>query len=135
MSELKLDALTENLDKAIAFVDEHLEEMGCDMRTQISIDVAVEEIFVNVAHYAYTPNVGDVKLIVESEDEKTIGITFIDSGIPFDPLAKPDPDVTLTLEERQVGGLGIFMVKKSMDKVTYERKDDKNILKIIKSFK
>ena len=131
--ELTLEAKDENLDKALAFVDGHLETLGCSMKTQMQIDVAVEELFVNVAHYAYTPNTGTVTLRFEKKtDPLAAEITLIDSGIPYDPLAKKDPDVTLSAEERQIGGLGIYMVKKSMDDVRYQYTDGKNVLTIRK---
>ncbi len=131
--ELKLDATVENLDQVLAFVDETLEAMECPPKTQMQIDVAVEELFVNVAHYAYTPNVGPISIRVESlQDPKRISITFLDKGVPYNPLAKPDPDVTLSAEERQIGGLGIYMVKKSMDDMTYVYRNGYNILNITK---
>ena len=100
---------------------------------QMQIDVAVEEIFVNIASYAYGPETGQAEIRFRSEAETgTAEITFIDRGAPFDPLAKPDPDVTLPAEERQIGGLGIFMVKKSMDDVRYEYREAQNILTIRK---
>lgn len=133
MSELTLEAKTENLDKVLSFVDEHLEEQECPMKTQMQIDIAVEELFVNIAHYAYSPEVGPVTIRVEVQKEPlAVTITFIDHGIPYDPLAKEDPDITLSAEERQIGGLGIFMVKKSMDDIAYEYKDGQNILYIKK---
>ncbi len=134
MKELKIEARKENLDSVIQFVDEILEEAGCQMKVQFQIDVAVEEIFVNIANYAYTPNIGGADISVDIVGEKkTIIITFKDSGVPYNPLLKPDPDVTLSVEDRQVGGLGIFMVKKSMDDMSYEYKDGKNILTIKKN--
>lgn len=133
MKELKIDARTENLNQVMAFVDESLEEAGCSMKVQIQIDVAVEEIFVNIAQYAYAPETGDAVIQLEIEKESgTVVIAFIDHGIPFNPLAVKDPDVTLPLSDRKIGGLGIFMVKKSMDDVTYEYVDKKNILTIKK---
>lgn len=133
MSELTLEAKTENLDKVLSFVDEHLEEQECPMKTQMQIDIAVEELFVNIAHYAYNPEVGPVTIRVEVQKEPlAVTITFIDHGVPYDPLAKEDPDITLSAEERQIGGLGIFMVKKSMDDIAYEYKDGQNILYIKK---
>ncbi len=134
MSELRIDALKENLEKVIQFVDEILESEGCTMKIQFQIDVAVEEIFVNIANYAYAPNVGEAVISIDvSGDPKVASITFMDSGIPYDPLKKPDPDVTLSIEDRAIGGLGIFMVKKSMDHMIYEYKDGKNILTIKKN--
>ncbi len=134
MKELKIDALVENLDQVLAFVDAELEAMECSMKTQMQIDVAVEELFVNIASYAYAPETGDAIIGVESfQDPRRVEITFIDEGIEYDPLKKEDPDVTLAAEERQIGGLGIYMVKKSMDNMEYKRQDGKNILKITKN--
>ena len=131
MKELIIDALTENLDAVIAFVTEQLEAVACSMKAQMQIEVAVEELFVNIAHYAYAPNTGSATIRTEITAD-TAEITFIDSGVPYDPLAKPDPDVTLSAKERQIGGLGIYMVKKSMDDMRYEYRDGKNILTIVK---
>ena len=133
MSELNIDAKTENLDKVLAFVDQHLEERGCAVQVQMQIDVAVEELFVNIAQYAYAPGIGVATIRVElQEDPLVVVITFIDNGIPYNPLAKEDPDITLSAEERPIGGLGIYMVKKSMDDMSYEYKDGQNILRIKK---
>jgi anti-sigma regulatory factor (Ser/Thr protein kinase) len=133
MKERTFPATTEALNDAMAFVDETLEAAGCSMKVQMQIDIAVEEIFVNIAHYAYTPATGDALVRVElQENPKAVAITFEDRGVPYDPLAKADPDVTLAAEERQIGGLGIFMVKKSMDEVKYRHEDGKNILTLVK---
>lgn len=131
MKELIIDALTENLDAVIAFVTEQLEAVACSMKAQMQIEVAVEELFVNIAHYAYAPGIGTATIQTEITAD-TAEITFIDSGVQYDPLAKPDPDVSLPASERQIGGLGIFMVKKSMDDMRYEYRDRKNILTIVK---
>ncbi len=105
------------------------------MKIQFQIDVAVEELFVNIAHYAYTPETGTATIRVKiEEDPLSASITFIDSGIPYNPLEKEDPDVTLSAEERGIGGLGIYMVKKSMDDMIYEYTDGQNILTIKKNF-
>ncbi|MCR4590237.1 MAG: ATP-binding protein [Lachnospiraceae bacterium] len=134
MSELKVRALTEKLSEVLVFIDGMLEENDCPVKTQFQIDVAVEEIFVNIANYAYNEEGGDAEIEASvSGDPKVIKITFKDSGMPYDPLKKEDPDVTLGIEDRQIGGLGIFMVKKSMDNVEYEHKDGKNILTIYKT--
>lgn len=133
MAEMTIRARVDQLEKVLAFVDAELERMDCPMRTQLQIDVAVEEAYVNIAHYAYTPGEGDATLRVEpAEEPGAVEITLEDRGVPYDPLAKPDPDVTLPAEERQIGGLGIYMVKKSMDRMTYEYRDGKNILKLMK---
>ncbi|MCR5330223.1 MAG: ATP-binding protein [Lachnospiraceae bacterium] len=131
--ELTTEAKTDNLEQVIDFINTQLEEAGCSMKAQMQIEVAVEELFVNVAHYAYAPNTGNVTIdIVIDKDPVTARITFTDSGIPYDPLAKEDPDVTLSAEERTIGGLGIYMVKKSMDEMHYEYRDGHNVLTICK---
>ncbi|MCR5203779.1 MAG: ATP-binding protein [Lachnospiraceae bacterium] len=134
MKNLTIEALTDNLQAVLDFVDTELEGADCPMKTQMQIDVAVEELFVNVAHYAYTPATGQARIDIEiTEDPKKVMITITDSGIPFDPTAKPDPDVTLSAQERQIGGLGIYMVKKSMDSMDYRYEDGKNIVSITKT--
>ena len=136
MRELTIDAKVELLDQVLAFLDETLEALDCPMKAQMQLDVAVEELFVNIASYAYAPGTGAATLRIEEEtDPLAVEITFIDSGTPYNPLMKPDPDVTLSAEERQIGGLGIYMVKKSMDGMTYEYRDGQNILKIRKLLK
>ena len=134
MDKLTVEAKTENLEEGLGFVDRHLEAMDCSPKVSVQIDVAVEELFVNIAHYAYSPGTGSATIGVEIlKDPAAIAITFTDRGKPFDPLAKEDPDITLSAEERQIGGLGIYMVKKSMDEVVYEYKDGQNILRIKKN--
>ena len=133
MREMDIAATLENLDTVMAFVDQQLEEVGCSMKAQMQIDIAVEEVYVNIAHYAYNPEVGGVTIRVQiEEDPLAVILTFIDEGKPYDPLAKEDPDVTLAAEDRQIGGLGIFMVKKSMDNVSYEYSEGRNILTLKK---
>ena len=135
MAELTVDALVSNLDQVLAFVDGQLETMDFSMKAQMQIDVAVEEIYVNIANYAYAPETGKAYISVQPDpDNASVTIEFRDNGIPFDPLAKADPDVTLSAEERNIGGLGIYMVKKSMDALEYSRKDGQNILTITKKF-
>ena len=104
------------------------------MKAQMQIDIAIDELFGNIAHYAYNPEIGQATVLVEVvEDPLSVVITFIDNGVPYDPLAKADPDTTLSAEEREIGGLGIYMVKKSMDDITYEYKAGQNILTIKKN--
>ena len=113
--------------------DEELVALSCPPDQQIQIQIAVEELFVNIAHYAYNPEVGPATVRVDVEDDPiSVVITFIDNGVPYDPLAKDDPDITLSAQERDIGGLGIYMVKMSMDDVSYEYKDGRNILTIKK---
>ena len=135
MKNITLDAKVDKLDEVLAFVDEALEEAECPMKAQMQIDVAVEEIFVNVASYAYQGEDGTVTVEVDIlEDPVRVAITFIDEGMPYNPLEKEDPDVTLSAEEREIGGLGIFIVKKTMDNVVYDRREEKNIFTIEKNF-
>ena len=135
MKEITLEARIEYLPALIEFVDGYLEEIACSMKAQMQIDVAVDEIFTNISSYAYTPGVGEATVeITKRDSESQVELTFIDSGVPYNPLEKADPDVTLSAEERQIGGLGIFMVKRTMDEMTYEYKDGKNILTIRKKF-
>ncbi len=131
---ITIDAETDRLPDVLAFVDSKLETMDCPPKTQMQIDVAVEELFVNIAQYAYAPeDKGTATIRVErEEDSNSVVITFIDRGIPYDPLKKEDPDITLSAEERRIGGLGIYMVKKSMDYIDYEYKGRQNILRIKK---
>ncbi|MCR4584491.1 MAG: ATP-binding protein [Lachnospiraceae bacterium] len=133
MQELEIEAKDENLDTVLDMVNGQMEEMGFLPKTMIRMAVAVEEIFVNISHYAYGDKTGSAKIIVESSEEpKGVFITFIDSGIPYDPLEKEDPDITLSAEERQIGGLGIYMVKQTVDDIVYRYEDGKNILRIFK---
>lgn len=132
--ELNIEAKAENLDEVIAFVDAHLEELNCPPKIQMQIELAVEEIFINISSYAYNPEIGPatIKATVE-ENPLAVSLTFIDNGMPYDPLAKEDPDTTLGAEERRIGGLGIFLVKQTMDNVSYEYKNGSNILTIKKN--
>ena len=134
-NELQLEATKENLQTVMDFVEINLEEACCPAKTQMQILMAVEEIFVNIANYAYAPGTGMAVVRVEVKRDPGVAmITFMDQGVPYDPLKKPDPDVALPAEEREIGGLGIFLVKKTMDEMTYEYKDAQNVLKIRKSF-
>ena len=133
--ELNIEAKVENLDKVLGFIDEKLEGKECSMKAQMQIDVAVEELFVNVANYAYAPNTGDVLIQIsfdETEDSTTAVISLIDGGVPYNPLLRADPDISLSAEDRQIGGLGIYMVKKSMDSVEYSHEGESNKLTIRK---
>ena len=131
--ELVLDALPENLSRVQSFVTELLEQAACPMKTLMQIDVIVEEIFVNIAHYAYGAGRGKAAVRVEVSGEPPAAtITFTDRGMPYDPLAREDPDVTLPADKREIGGLGICMTKKMMDRMNYEYRDGRNILTLKK---
>ena len=135
MKELITEAKIEKLEEIRHFMDRYLEELDCPMKPQAQLDIALEEVFVNIAHYAYgEDDIGGPCRIVFDYDEETkvFSVEFTDSGMPFNPLAADDPDTSLSAEERGIGGLGIFMVKKSMDDVKYEYRDGHNILTLKK---
>jgi len=133
MNVLKIEAQVQKLDEVLGFIDGELEKLCASMKVQTQIDVAVEEIFVNIASYAYGDAKGQAEICFDyRENDSTAIISFTDQGVEFNPLEKEDPDTGLSAEERQIGGLGIFIVKKSMDKVSYERKDGNNIFTIEK---
>lgn len=133
MKELTVSAVVENIPEVTAFVDALLEAEGCSMKAQMHIDLAIDEIFANIASYAYEGNPGEATVRVDFDaGTREVEITFIDRGIPYDPSRKPDPDVTLSAEEREIGGLGIFLVKKTMDAMEYARVDGKNVLTLRK---
>ena len=132
--ELEIEADTDNLQTVQDFVEKELSNIACPLRIRMHISLAVEEIFVNIAHYAYSPNKGQATVRVEvTEDPVSVIITFIDRGVPYDPLKKNDPDITLSADERPIGGLGVFITKKTMDDICYEYKDGRNILTIKKN--
>lgn len=134
MQELTITATVENLPVVTAFVEKHLENMNCSMKAQTQINIAIDELFGNIAHYAYRPDVGPATVRIEVLKEPLcVVITFIDHGVPYDPLKEKDPNTNLCIEERQLGGLGIYMVKKSMDEISYEYNNGQNILKIKKN--
>ncbi|MDR1397857.1 MAG: ATP-binding protein [Desulfarculales bacterium] len=128
--QLKTEAKTENLASVLAFVAANI--AGAPPRAQKHIEMAVEEVFVNISSYAYHPETGAVSVRV-SIDKDVVNIEFRDGGVPYNPLLKDDPDITLPGEKRQAGGLGIFMVKQLMDNVAYRREGDMNILTISKA--
>ena len=113
------------------FLEEELDKAEASPKLMVTFAVALEELFVNVAHYAYPGSKGTVKIGIDTSGDSIV-VQLTDSGIPFDPVAMPDPDITESAEERKIGGLGIYMVKKSMDSMTYEYKDNQNILTISK---
>jgi anti-sigma regulatory factor (Ser/Thr protein kinase) len=133
MNKIVLPAEIDKLDDVIAFIDTSLEGHEYSDKTLMEIEIAVEEIFVNIASYAYPPGTGvvSVETDISGKPEKLIA-RFVDNGIKYDPLEKEDPDVGLSVEDTSIGGLGIFITKESMDDVVYEYKENKNILIITK---
>ena len=133
MTNMTFKAKTEALSDILGFVDLMLEKYECPMKVQTAVCVAIEEVFVNVARYAYKNGEGEVNLgIGFDEESRTITFRMVDRGVPFDPLKKPDPDITLSAEEREIGGLGIFITKKTMDSVEYAYENGENILTMTK---
>lgn len=133
MGSITVPAISDAMGYILDFVEHELQSLGCSEKTKAQINIALDEIFTNIISYAYPSNTGEVKISLKVEpDSKTLSICFTDSGIPYNPLATPDPDITLSAEERGIGGLGIFMVKKSMDKMLYEYSNGKNKLTLIK---
>ena len=134
VNELRISAKLENLGQVLNYIESILVEGGVSKKVSMEVLIAAEEVFVNIATYAYGEQTGEAVIQVDVTKGGKIMLTFIDNGIPYNPLEKPDPDTTLAIENREIGGLGIFMVKESMDKVTYRYEDGQNQLIVEKSF-
>ena len=134
MVEKVFEAKVENLDSVLEFMEDELLSHGCIMKLVMPINISLEEMFVNIASYAYEPKTGDATISVDFEGDDVV-VQLRDTGMEFDPLAKIDPDINASAEERGIGGLGIYMVKKYMDKCEYERKDGTNIFTMRKNIK
>ncbi|SFT48649.1 Anti-sigma regulatory factor (Ser/Thr protein kinase) [Selenomonas sp. GACV-9] len=133
---MQLKAEVDNLPQVNAFVDSLLAQQEISSQKRFQLDLAVEEIFVNIASYAYGAETGDVTIEGFWQPESSrLELTFIDQGLPYDPLKRQDPDITLRLEERQGGGLGIFLAKKNVDSMQYEYRDGCNRLMISKAMR
>ena len=135
MEKITVDATVENLQQVIDFATEQLEKRDCPMKVSMQMELVIEEIFVNIASYAYHPEIGPATFVMEFEENPTsLLMTFIDGGKPYNPLERTDPDTTLDVEERDIGGLGIFLVKKNVDEIDYKYEGGKNILTMKKNF-
>ena len=132
MKELIVAAVNENLDQVQDFVGEFLAELGFKPKQIMQVNIAVEEIYVNIASYAYNPDIGAATVRCINAPDRAI-IEFVDSGKPYNPLEREDPDVSKSAEDRGVGGLGVFMVKQLMDNISYRYENGKNILIIEKN--
>lgn len=132
MIQKTFEAKRENLHEVLAFTEGELEKHDCNMKTQMMISIMVEEIFVNIASYAYPDGEGEATITMDFTDDK-VAMAFIDNGVAFNPLEKEDPDITLSAEERDIGGLGIYMVKQTMEDVKYERINNENHLSFRKA--
>ncbi|MBQ0009858.1 MAG: ATP-binding protein [Ruminococcus sp.] len=127
------EAKIDDIPAVTAFVEEELEKLGCSMKTVTQFSIAVDEIYSNIVKYAYENTTGPAKVEILAEDG-TVSLRFTDEGVPYNPVKKEDPDITLSAEERKIGGLGIFMVKKTMDDMRYEYVGGQNILTITKKY-
>ena len=135
MEKITVEAKIENLQQVTDFATEKLEARDCPIKASMQLELVIEEIFVNIASYAYESATGDATFCIDfAENPDAVFLTFIDGGKPYNPLEKPDPDTTLDADERDIGGLGIFLVKKNVDEISYERTDGKNILRMKKFF-
>ena len=135
MKKITVEATLDNLQQVIDFATEHLEARDCPMKAAMQLELVIEEIFVNIASYAYHPETGPATFCMEFEENpNAVLMTFIDAGKHYNPLEQETPDTTLAIEEREVGGLGIFLVTKNVDEISYEYADGKNILRMKKFF-
>ena len=132
MNQITVPAQIERVNEVFAFIAEKMTDAGMDIKIRNSVKIAVEEVFVNISSYAYPVEAGNVTVSAITESDKII-IRFQDSGTPYDPLAREDPDTTLSLDERDIGGLGVFMTKEIMDTVEYRYENGQNTLIISKN--
>ena len=129
MQEITMKAVIDNIPAVTEFIDAQLEAVDCPMKAQMQIDMAIDEIFSNISRYAYPDGPGSATVRLSfDEGSRMFSICFEDQGIPFDPLKQEEPDTTLDTEARAIGGLGIFLVRKTMDEVSYQYRDGCNIL-------
>ena len=129
MRELTTEAVTENLQSVMDFVNDSLSDKGCSAKTLYQMELVLEEIFINIASYAYEGDERPVVLSIDFEEEPLAAVvTFKDKGAPYNPLSRDDPNLALKLENREIGGLGIFLVKKNVDAIWYEHVNGENVL-------
>uniref|UniRef100_UPI004055AEED ATP-binding protein n=1 Tax=Agathobacter sp. TaxID=2021311 RepID=UPI004055AEED len=134
MQDLRLQASTDTLYTVLDSIEAHLDKNGCPEDIKTEVLIAVEEIYVNIANYAYNGNAGEAVVQMEvRQNPKLCRVVLKDRGIPYNPLGQEEPDISLSAEEREVGGLGIFMVKQFMDKVEYRYENGYNILMLEKN--
>ncbi len=135
MEKITVEATVDNLQQIIDFATERLEARDCPIKASMQLELVIEEVFVNIASYAYESATGEATFCMDfTQNPDAVFLTFIDGGKPYNPLEKTDPDITLDVNEREIGGLGIFLVKKNVDEISYERTDNKNILRMKKFF-
>lgn len=135
MRSMETEALAGNLPGVLKFISENLVDLACTKKEIMQVKIVVEELFINIVNYAYKGAAGKAGITMTTfPDERRVEIILSDEGEPFDPLKEEDPDTTLGWEDRPIGGLGIFMVKENVDDISYEYKDNKNIVRIEKTF-
>ena len=133
MQDITLQASDDTLYTVLDAIEAHLSKNGCPDSVKTEVLISVEEIYVNIAHYAYGGKAGEATVQMEvTQNPRICRVVFRDRGVPYNPLEKEDPDVSLSAEEREIGGLGIYMVKQCMDKIEYRYEDGYNILTIEK---
>ena len=132
MDKIVLESKMENIKKVIEFVNSKIEKCNFKEKEKLEINIAIDELFGNIVKYAYGEEVGIVEVQVKvKENPLEVEITFIDSGTKYNPLEREEPNIEANLNERKIGGLGIFIARKLMDEIKYEYKDGKNVLSII----
>lgn len=132
MQKLVLPAKLENLNAMLEFIIEEARNKRFDDKKIYQVRLVAEEVLVNIISYAYPGKNGDIEITLMPEESKGLKVEVRDSGIPFDPLSRPDPDINAPIEERDIGGLGVYLMRKLMDEVNYKREGDRNILTFIK---
>jgi serine/threonine-protein kinase RsbW len=132
MAKLVLPAVLTNLGPMMAFITDASQNMGFDDKKIFHIKLASEEILVNIVNYSYPGGQGDIEINVTGRGEDALVVEIADRGIAFDPLSLPEPDIHAPMEKRKIGGLGVFLVRKLMDEVTYRREEGRNILTFVK---
>ena len=133
IKKLVVEAKVENLTMVNEFVEELLQPLNCSIKVQMQLELAVEEIFVNIAHYAYGEKTGKAFITGRIlEEPLRLELVFMDEGIPYDPLAREDPNLEQKMEDRAIGGLGIYLVKKNVEEIAYSHQEGKNMLTLCK---
>lgn len=139
MKEIKVNADVKNLDSVLQFMNEVIEPYNCSVEIQFQLELALEEAYVNIAHHAYPNDVGSTIIrcdVVEKDDKSNLlVIDILDQGIPYNPIEHNDPNINSSAEERDIGGLGIYMIKNSMDALSYSYENEHNVFTIEKYLK
>jgi anti-sigma regulatory factor (Ser/Thr protein kinase) len=132
MAKIVLPAKLENLELMIRFVRNGAENYGFSSKDINRVQLAAEEVLVNVISYAYPDENGDIEITYDVSEDEGLVIEIVDCGVPFDPLSIPEPDIEAPMEDRKIGGLGIYIMRSIMDEVNYRRQGDRNILTLTK---